>query len=625
MQAWKTKSALTLERKSYLDWLKAIAPRIYTDPLAPFQQAAWDWYWELLKFRRRKKQPPDELPLNALAPWGRGLAKSTTLEMMGVAEGAILGRVFVVYISSTADKAEEHLQSMRDLIESSEIEKYYPGMAKPLLGKFGNQRSWRASRLSTDSGFSAVAAGLKEGIRGLRDNDIRPTAIFLDDLDERDDSPAVTQEKFEAVTMDALPMLAPFGLVAYGQNLIHNQSIMTQTISGEREWLLHRRVLGGGVVNTFQDDLQIEKRERRYFIMAGTPNWTRIDRTVAQDMLDKFGKDGFMREAQNFVNPTAEEMVWTGFDEKLHVITWEQFAAVFGSSKIPSRWNLYAGYDRGNTGWDRHPAVISVAAVASKDTELAGDIFIFYEYTAEAGELVDDLAKNLILDLAKLTHHPAIYEAAEMVERSYKPEITEALAWDLRRRAGGMIPFSVFNGSHEALAERNTFNLMWGLPVAKGDSDKTNGLAQLHFYLNPEAHQHPFNPSLHQRPNLYLVVAKEQRDTAKDRFGLRRLRFEAATLKWDRNVVSRDVPTKLGDDATDTVKQYLSTFALVSSPLTLEEKLERQIPARLKIENAPAAPTQGWVTSRQLAIAEARKSLENADRGEFASFWEQLD
>src|SRR5262249_25151982 len=146
-------------------------------------------------------------------------------------------------------------------------------------------------------GFGIAAASLEQGIRGLKDAEIRPTFILLDDIDERDDSLATKQEKFDSIRYDALPMLAPFGVAIYAQNLIYSGSIMADTLKSRLDWFHLRHAVGP--VNTFKDDLEIEKRDGRPVIVAGTPNWSRINRSVAQDMLSKAGEESFWRECQN--------------------------------------------------------------------------------------------------------------------------------------------------------------------------------------------------------------------------------------------------------------------------------------------------------------------------------------
>lgn len=587
--------------RDWRTWLPTVAPRTYNAGFEWFHADFWDWYWPILQLRRKGEPVPDDIPLNCFLPWGRGLAKSSTMEGMALAEGSMLTDAFGVYLSSTKDKSREHLHAIRDLIEASEIAKYYPHLSNPRLGKFGNQRGWRSDAIytgSTDNGFGLVSCSLEQGIRGLKDGNRRPSFIILDDIDERDDSLDVKAEKFEAITQDALPMLAPFGIAVFGQNLIYNGSIADDTLKGKADWFKHRHLVGvkDGAqwkpVNTYQDDLEIEKREGRSVIVQGTPNWSRLDRRASQRLLDQIGERSFWRECQNKTAPDPEEMVWKTFSPQHSIITWEEFAAVFGTPRIREDFSLYAGYDRGDTGPTKHPAVFTVAAVAPERSRLAGDVFIFYEYVAEATEDVGDMAAHLIEDLARLCNHPEIAQAETLLSMSFAPGIPEETAWKYRDQAGQLMPFRVFNGSHEALGERKTLKVKWGLPVNAGKPGKTEGLEQLHHYCKVEDAPHPFFPSLHGRPNLYFVVAPDQYDTAVDRFGLQRLRWEAENLKWDKKVTTRDVPVKLGDDATDTVKHYMQTFALTGEALTEGEKDERKLAPHFRAEVIASLPPE---------------------------------
>lgn len=617
LKAGAIETAILEER--WQDWLPAVAPKTYSAGFEWFHADFWDWYWPLLKLRREGTPVSDEMPLNAFLPWGRGLAKSSSMEGVALAEGAMIGEAFGVYISSTRDKAREHLQAIRDLIEGSSIASHYPQFADPRVGKFGNQRGWKADAIYTAGGFGVVSCSLEQGIRGLKDGNRRPSFILLDDIDERDDSPETKAEKFESITQDALPMLAPYGLVVFGQNLIYNGSIADDTIKRKADWFHHCHIVGVNdganwkPVNTYQDDLEIEKQSGRPVIVAGTPNWSRMDQRASQRLLDTIGEKSFWRECQNRTAADPEELVWKTHSPKHAIITWDHFHKVFGSRRIRSDFYLYAGYDRGNTGPDKHPGVFSVAAVAPERSALAGDIFIFYEYVAAATEDVGDMARHLIEDLALLCDHPEIQDAAGLLQRSFHPGISEDAAWAFRFQAGSMIPFKVFNGSHEGLSERRTLNQKWGLPVMAGASGKTEGLEQLHHYCKPETTANPFFPELLGRPNLYLVVAPEQYEVALDRFGLQRIRWESENLKWDKNVTTRDVPVKFGDDATDTVKQYLQTFALGGEPLTKEEKIESAIPPELRweqIETGQRRWTPGFEMSRAHAISRAMQEVE---------------
>lgn len=590
---WKSPGAHLIET-GYMKWLRTVAPKTYKAAFEDFHREYWVWWWKLLKLRAdydaavaadnpKAGDIYENVQLDCVMAMGRGLAKSAMMEGGVLSAGAILGDIFAVYISSTQEKATEHLQSIRATIEGSELIKYYPGLANPRIGVFGNQRGWKAEAVYTDSGFAVVAASLEKGIRGLRDAEKRPTILIFDDIDERDDSLAVKHEKFETLRLDAMPMLAPFGTVLFGQNLIYAGSLMDDTFHDRLDWFYNAKKIG--IVNTFKEDLVIEKHAGRPTIVEGTPNWTRINKQVAQDMLNKFGEEGFLRECQNLTSPNPHEMVWKHFDKDVHVITWTDFRKFFGADKIPERWNLYAGYDRGYTGWDGHPSVVSVCAVAAQNTPLSGDVFIFYEYVTTAEEGVDDIARQLCLDLPKLCQSRRIQEAGALMRRSMAPDLSARDVDTMRLDAGSRLAFDVFNGSHEGKSERDQFRRKYGIPVAPGDSSKTAGLAQLHSKLQCEAVAHPFFPGVWKKPNLYLVVDPVQKGIPVDRWGLRRHRQEAENLKWDRKVVSRDVAVKMGDDATDAVRQYFQTFKLTAAPFVKAEIIEERLAGVLRSDD----------------------------------------
>jgi hypothetical protein len=271
--------------------------------------------------------------------------------------------------------------------------------------------------------------------------------------------------------------------------------------------------------------------------------------------------------------------------------------------------------------------VLSVAAVAGENSKLSGDVFVFYEYTTDASEGVDDIARHMFLDLSKLCEHSSFAEAAYLVNQADDPMQTEKRAHALRKQAGTLVKFDVFNGSHEGKSERDTFAKNWNLPVAAGDSNKTAGLEQLHSRLKPEHRRHPFFPQLLKRPNLYLVVAPEQREKATDRFGLRRHRFEAENLKWDKNVTTRDVPTKFGDDATDALKQFLQTFALTPAPLTEEEEIEGRLAHAIKSDEEVAEMTEAQQRGYFQRLAHERYEVErqydDENRSDYQRFIEE--
>lgn len=621
----KTAKAIDLEGRGYREWLATVSPHIFAGYNWPeFHAGFWDWCWPLLlKLRDGERLTTEKRAL--LYCLGRGLGKSTNAEHGLLAAGALKGELLAVYLSSKQDKANPHISSLRELIESTELARYYPAFAQPRVGKFGNQRGYKQSALYLANQFAVVALGLDVGARGLRDAQRRPSLFILDDIDEREDTPQAVEKKWKTIAHDILPMAAPGALVMFVQNPIHADSVMSKIAAREIDLLAHREQIGP--LAAFSDDLLIEKRDGRNVIVCGTPTWERLDMVAAQQFLDNTGYNAFMAEYQNVTETPAEELVWAGYNETYHVITWSQFAAVFGQAKIPAGWYLYGGYDRGYTGPARHPSAVSVAAVAAENTALAGDVFVFYEWTGEAGATVDDIARDVIRGLAERCAESRIQQAAVML-RSSDAGIAEDAAWALRKMTGGMLGFKVLNGSHEGLSERETFRRKWGFPMDAGASGKTEGLSQLHHYLGIEHSQrHPFKEGLQGKPNLFLVVADEQAEAAADASGLKRHRWEARHLRYDPNIQGRDVPTKRGDDMTDACKQYFQTFAFKAKPLTYRERVEREIRPALRLERLRAESGKPGLTPEQelayfLERQEAEKRVKQ--RSGYQKFDDQL-
>lgn len=593
-------------------WHQAIAPKVFTAKPAWFHEEYWDYVWPI-QLRRANHEVITDVPLSVLIIWGRGLGKSTSVEFTAVSEGALIEQAFGVYVSSTQDKANEHIAAVRDALEASEVARYYPGLSNPRVGKFGNQRGWRQEAVYTDNGFAIVGVGLDKGVRGLKDINQRPTLFIVDDVDERDDSPLIVEKKWKTLASDILPMAAPMAFVLFAQNLIHLTSVMTKTMKREIPLLSHRRQFGP--VNAFKDDLDIQKQEHRKVIVAGTPNWDRLDVIAAQKFLDDIGEDIFRSEYQNEMLATKAERVLSEYDEVYHVITWSMFEAVFGTRKIATHWEIHYGHDWGTTGPNAHPAVLTLTAVAAQDSPLPGAAFVFYGHTAEAGSTEHQIARRLIETLPDLIWHPGAAEAKVRLKKSDEAP-TEELMWQLRREAGRLLPVTTARMSHETTkSEMVTYQVKWGIPFAACDPGKLVGLSQIRHYLEPDmGRSHPFKPGVMGCPSMFFVVVDEQLYEAKDDFGLKRHRTEALTLKWDPNVAGRDVPIKRGDDAFDSLKMIFQGFKLHPTPLTHAQKVQEEIPEQYRLEtlldqspnNVGLTPEQELTYLIQKQMAEKR-------------------
>src|SRR5687768_7735467 len=176
----RKREGITLTAPAAWDaWLRALFPKHFTQPFAQRHVDLWRWVEAI---------QPGIRPRPFCGFWSRGGAKSTNAEAAVVKIGAKKVRKYGWYLSSTQDKADQHIDSIGGMLESSETNKYYPELSDRAVNKFGHSKGWRRSRLRTASGFTVDALGLDTGARGGRIEESRPDFICIDDVDELHDS-----------------------------------------------------------------------------------------------------------------------------------------------------------------------------------------------------------------------------------------------------------------------------------------------------------------------------------------------------------------------------------------------------------------------------------------------------
>ncbi len=281
-----------LLEEDWREWLTALFPAHCAAPFAPHHEQLWDWVWDI---------QPGVRPDSLVAVFPRGGAKSTSAEMACVALGARRRRRYGLYVCAVQDQADDHVQNVAGLLESSTVERFYPELAERMVGKYGNSRGWRVNRLRTSSGFTIDAVGLDTAARGVKLEEARPDFLILDDLDNELDSPQTTERKIKTLTRGLLPAGSTDLAVLAIQNLVHPESIFAR-LAGVAEAeadFLGRRVVLGPIPAV--EDLATEQREGRSVIVGGTPTWEGQNLDTCQDQIDDWGLSAFLAEAQHEV------------------------------------------------------------------------------------------------------------------------------------------------------------------------------------------------------------------------------------------------------------------------------------------------------------------------------------
>lgn len=283
-----------LDDLAWWEWLKLVFPGHITARFAEHHVPLWEWVWALEQGVR-----PDPL----VEILGRGGAKSTSAEMAVVVTGARQQRRYWLYVCGTQDRADDHVQTIGNMLESDEVAVLFPELAEKRMGKHGNSKGWRRNRLWTASGFVVDAIGLDTASRGVKLDDQRPDGLILDEIDGRHDTQATTRKKIEALTEGIIPAGSPDVATLAVQNLIHRDSVFAQLADGRADFLRRRTVIGPiPALRDFSIDAD--------GIVHGTPTWEGQNLETCRAQVDDWGLRAFRREAQHEVTE-AEGALWS--------------------------------------------------------------------------------------------------------------------------------------------------------------------------------------------------------------------------------------------------------------------------------------------------------------------------
>ena len=190
-----------------------------------------------------------------------------------------------------------YVASIEALLETPEVAARYPKLATRSTSKYGMSKGWRVSRLHTDSGI-IDAVGLDKAVRGARISDQRPDLICLDDLDDEHDTPRTVQKKIGTLTRAILPAGDRDRLaVMVAQNLIHDDSIVSQLVDGTADFLLNRRI--SGPHPAIKGLKYIQGPNGKIKITAGEATWPGLSIEVCETLINTGeGLRAFLLERQ---------------------------------------------------------------------------------------------------------------------------------------------------------------------------------------------------------------------------------------------------------------------------------------------------------------------------------------
>lgn len=621
-----TKSATDLESRGYRAWYSAIFGAEFVAGWAAHHEEAIAWHWQARLDLIRGERPEWDA---YFAIWSRGHMKSTVARRLVIADAALTAtagqRGYCLYVGGSSEKTRGHAISVGKLLELESLREYYPALTRVMKSKEGHSRGAGQDFRYAESGYVLHFGSLDAGLAGGNVDDVRPTLIIPDDIDERGSSSDVYAHRALRFTTELLPMRQRDTLVFCAQNLIQRNTIMNQVYTGKIPALARRyptrAIPAVEGLKTEPMVLADGRTGTRY--VSGRTTWQFWDAERVQDEINTMGEEAFRLECQHEVNARKTGRVLHEYDDDVHVITWSEFRAAFklpDGAGIPQHWYRYVGHDWGNT----HPNVISIVAVSAQNSRLPGLKLLYYGQTMPQQPTVDDVALKFIEAIAPHIDTSAVknlsgadYEKwanpsamgdvlnapREIARKKLLPKVTE---WLRDQR------FVSWAASHEQADNRRIYNEIYGLPFHGVNPGASGGVSEINAALKVDhSVAHPFRRGKTGYAGMYLIVADEQIELLKavDDRGLKLWREQFSDWSWRETKetatgLNDDKPAKVHDDAGNSLMMVtVLSRNFTAAPLDADEQMETKLPSRLRREQFDtAAPADDWsAAGRHLA------------------------
>lgn len=563
--------------------------------------------------------------------------KSTLARRIAVADACLGGAGYCLYVSGTKDKVRGHALSIESLITLPSIKKYYPALAEVQKGEQGQSKGWQRNFIYTAIGYVFHFVSLQEGVAGANVDNVRPTLIIPDDIDDRKNSPAVAEQRYQVFTREVIPTKQEGTLFFLAQNVINRWSIMYRILRQKVRVLTNRKnTKVVPAIRGLKTDVRTVDGIVKDVIVAGEPTWPAYSLERAQQDIDAMTLEAFMAECQHEVDQQKSGLVLSNWDERVHIITWSQFARVFKTRHIPRHWTKFVGHDWGNV----HPNVTSVVAISPENSRMPGLHFLYLGQTAKQNSLVDDVALSLIARLWPDVDLSAVKNLDPEVLASWARDAVTDILNAPRELATASIKAQVqarvrrdgfrhWCASHEQASNRQIYARCYGLPYSACNPGADGGVKELQRRLLVDYEQdHPFKPGEKGLSGFYAIVDDDQYyriedndlvSEARDDRGLKLWREQFPEWVW-RDLALTDLglqpekPIKVNDDAGNSLMMIY-----VHNPrplaLTADERIEAAIPEEVRIENLRESSPNGiGLTPEQelahvLARAAAKKKV----------------
>lgn len=640
--------ARELEAQGYRVWYATIFGQAFVDAWEWYHEEAIKWHWE----SRQALIRGEPIPYDAyLAVWSRKWMKSTAARRVAVADACLSASAevpgYCLYLGGSKGKTDDHALSVGKLLQRPTLREYYPPVVAISRNERGFSEGGRQEFRYSESGYVFRFASLDAGLAGANVDDTRPTLIIPDDVDERNCSAEVYTSRANRFTSEVLPTRQQNTLVFGAQNVIQRGTIFHQIHTGQLRALMNRFPSKAipAVEGLEYEDRVVDGRPRTV-ITAGKSTWKAWTMAQIQNEVDLVTIETFELEYQHNVDKRKTGLVLDRYDPAVHLITWSEFARVFGVRHIPNHWEKYVGHDWGNT----HPNVTSVVTVSAQNSALPGIKFLCTGLTAKQQSTVDDVALAFIERLMPGIDTSAVRSVTgedynkwiggqfgqvlnaprEIAKERLLPQVQD---WLMRHPE-----WRLWVMSHEQANNRDIYNAVYGLPFEACNPGASGGVSEINAALTVDYKAaHPFRPGARGYAGFYFIVDDDQfvvHDTGieggRDDRGLKLWRDQIPLWNWRETKVtssglSDDKPAKVNDDAGNSLMMIFSRIgALQPAPLSSEEEVERRLAHAKKSEEEIAEMSDDKQRGYFMRLARERYEVEQQMENENLSDYQRF-
>jgi len=542
------------------------------------------------------------------------------------------------------DKVQEHVANIEFLLSSEAVRKVCPELSNPKRTEITNQqRKWTSSFLKTEANYSIQGGTLDSGLAGSRVEDTRPTFLVPDDIDSREDSPVIAENRFIQLTRGVLPMRQHNTLVFFAQNLISRFSVMYRIHTGQARVLTNRKPAEPvPAVYDLVTEQQVVDGIVKDVYVSGTPSWSVWNVQRIQDEIDTEGLESFLIECQHQVSQSKAGLILYNYDDNVHVISESEFASVYGSLDAWLNWRKKPGNDWARTKTDKHANVAGWWTVSSEDTPVPNHKFLMYPMSFPADSAPEDVAERLLSVLSLYAYDKVTWAQlrVDILRRAnvdvHAKTVADKIAYERQEIGRTMSKYSsavlqrcnVQQGdmSHEQDTIRKIYSGIYGLGMKPVNPKKHGGTEAWNREMRIDREMpNPFRPDELGYSQWHLVVPDDKTQpyrevdgmtvyrpkeyplglSTKDMWDDDLCRFHLSNCRYRPPVLSAtgeeiDVPEKIYDDFFNLGQMAYVGNPLTGNSLTTEQKVRMVIPVETR-QALATATTAGQKFSAAIA------------------------